>query len=127
MGDSTTCLEVFLAFDGMFHILNLLQISPGSASKLHILGCIIELCEYPRCMDQLLYWKRKGNEKSRRWSYGAGFRHPEIIKGIPGDEVGQRLLEEDMSFAALLCELWRDEEERLGVLRDKNGVIACKF
>ncbi len=131
MADYPSALETFLAFEGMFRILELLEISPGPGAQLHLLSCIIELCEYPRCVDQVLYWKRRMRNHIKRFAHGQDFelpdsRIPNAIHPVPGDNLGELLLDTDVSLSALLCELWREEEERLCVKRDKEGVIACE-
>ena len=45
----------------------------------------------------------------------------------PGDVAGEVVVGCDQTLAALLCELWRSEEERFGCARDAQGIITCKF
>jgi len=132
LADSPSCLESFLLYEGMFRMLELLEISAGPGAQMHILSCILELCEYPRCIDQLLYWKRRVRDDIQRLTHGqdfnlAGSSIASVQKIEPGDKVGEVLRDQDLSLSALLCEIWREEEERLGVKRDKDGVIACKL
>jgi len=107
------------------------QLSASPSSSLHILNAILGLCEYPRCMDQLLYWKRQLRNRTQRLAYGDGFDLP-LSKGpgahLPkhGEGVGDVITDYDETLPALLCDMWRDEEKRWGVLRDPDGCISSK-
>jgi hypothetical protein len=118
-------------YEGPLRILDLLEINAGP-STLHMMNCILELCEYPRCMDQLLYWSTRAHKMEQRYVCGDKFkppwsRMPNAIKPKMGESMDDIIFEHDHSYSALLCELWRDEETRWEVARDSEGCISCKL
>jgi len=99
----------------MFRLLDFLEISESRGSQLKLLTALLDLCEYPRCLDQVLYWKR------RLPQVRDNFHLPETSLG---DQVGTRVQGQDLSLGALLCELWRKEEVLMEVARSKEGLIS---
>jgi len=126
-----SCLEKFLAQEGLFRLLDILEISAGPAAPVHLINCIIQLCEYPRCMDQLLYWERPMLSNDQRTVFGrdVDIETRGILRSKPksGDCLQELAGKLDQSLASLLCQFWRDEESRYQVMRDPDGCIACKL
>jgi hypothetical protein len=82
-------------------------------------------------MDQLLSWRRRQKNLTQRLVHDESFQPPEskmpnAIKPRMGESMRDILLDTDNSLSALLCVLWREEETRLGVMRDSDGCISCK-
>ncbi|ODN03385.1 Cilia- and flagella-associated protein 69 [Orchesella cincta] len=80
-------------------------------------------------MHQLLYWERPMKSDNQRTVFGRDVdadsksRCMKDSKPKSGDclqELAGRL---DQSLASLLCQFWRDEEQRYQVLRDPEGCI----
>lgn len=83
-------------------------------------------------MDQLLVWSRRQRNLSQRFVFGDGLRLsesclPNAIKPRMGETMRDMVTDNDNNLSALLCQLWREEERRLGVLRDSDGCISCEF
>ncbi|CAL8148215.1 unnamed protein product [Orchesella dallaii] len=123
-----SCLERFLAQEGLFRLLDILEISAGPAAPVHLINCIIQLCEYPRCMHQLLYWERPMKSDNQRSVFGrdvdADMRCINKANPKSGDCLQELAGKLDQSLASLLCQFWRDEESRCQVMRDPDGCIA---
>ncbi|XP_071947275.1 cilia- and flagella-associated protein 69-like isoform X2 [Antedon mediterranea] len=81
--------DVYLAGEGVFLLLNLLQNCPADMYNL-ILGCLVDLCENPKSVSHMMAWR-----------------------GI-----------ENRTACNLLVDVWRKEEDAIGVKRDANGCIA---
>lgn len=99
------------------------------------MNCVLHVCNYKPCMEQLLSWNMPFTSAYKKLSFGydnkvmAGM----ILSGADFDLPQRRdslhdlYCPTDQSLAAVLCSLWRDDERRAEVLRDPDGCIACKF
>ncbi|CAG7785538.1 unnamed protein product [Allacma fusca] len=126
IADCPTGLEIFLLYEGMFRLLELFEIAASSAVQYHILGVLLELIDYSRCRDQLVFWHRRMRNLTARFAHSDTFTVPlegRLPKPTLGDDIGSVLHDNDQSLASFLCEIWRDEEKRLGVMREDDGTI----
>lgn len=98
-----------------------------------ILGCLIDLIGKEKAELQFNSWQGRVDYENYFNSLVSLSEGTTMIKreSICLTENGPKMepdhREGFITAPQLLCQLWRDEEARMGVLRDENGVIVGGF
>ncbi|XP_068670684.1 cilia- and flagella-associated protein 69-like [Montipora foliosa] len=98
--------QLFLENDGVFHLMDLLEICPLTMQNL-LLGCLMDLCENTKALAHVQSWRGK-NQISAGKLLVELWKKEEVNMGVIRDETGK------------ICDLHRP---LMGKIQERQGVI----